>query len=53
MDRRAVFFFVAAGACLLMVPVGVEKYQGVAIGTAIAYVVFGIASFLDYRGRSR
>ena len=51
MDRRAVFFVCAAVACLLMVPVGIEKYREVAIGTAGVYLLFALLSFLDYRSR--
>jgi len=53
MDRRAVFFLVAAGACALMAVVGLAKYRNIAVGTAVVYVVFALASFLDFRSRSR
>jgi hypothetical protein len=53
MDRRAVFFFVAAVACFAMVPVGLEKYREIAAATGIVYVVLGILSSLDKWSRSR
>ena len=36
-----------------MVPVGLAEYRDIAIGTAIAYAVFALLSFLDFRSRSR
>jgi hypothetical protein len=53
MDRRALFFLVASAACLLMVPVGLSEYRDIAIGTAVVYFVFAVASYLDWRGRKR
>jgi hypothetical protein len=53
MDRRAAFFLVAAVACFLMVPVGVEKFQEVAFVTGIVYVVLALLSLLDRWSRSR
>ena len=53
MDRRAVFFLVAAAACFLMVPVGLEKFRDIALVTGIVYVVLAVLSLLDRWSRSR
>jgi hypothetical protein len=53
MDRRAVFFLGAAAACFAVAPVGLEKYQHIALIVGTAYVVFAVLSFLDARSRAR
>jgi len=48
-DRRAVFFLVAALACFLLVPVADSEFRGLAGGLGAAYLVLALASYLDYR----
>ena len=52
MDNRAVFFFGAAVACLLIVPVA-DGYAWVAATVAAVYVVLGLGSWLDARSHRR
>jgi hypothetical protein len=52
-DRRAGFFLVASAACFLLVPVGLEKYREIALGTGVVYVVLAVLSFLDKWSRAR
>ncbi len=51
MDRRAVFFVVAAVACALLIPVTDDEFRWVPIATSIVYVLLALASFLDARSR--
>jgi hypothetical protein len=53
MDRRAGFFLVAAAACFLLMPVGLAKYQHIALTTGVVYVVLAVLSFLDKWSRAR
>jgi uncharacterized membrane protein YqjE len=52
MDRRAVFFLVAAGLCALLVPVSDPQHRWVAALTAVVYVVLAALSALDHHSRS-
>jgi len=47
MDRRAVFFLVAALVCALLIPATDDEFRWVPIATSIVYVVLAVASFLD------
>ena len=51
MDRRAVFFLVAAAVCALLTPLMDDEFRWVPIATSIVYVLLAIASFLDARSR--
>lgn len=51
-DRRAVFFLVAALVCALLVPVA-GRYAWVAAAVAGVYVVLAASSWLDHRSRRR
>ena len=53
MDRRALFFAVAAVICLALVPVAEAEHRWVPEVTAGAYVVLALASFLDALSRHR
>jgi hypothetical protein len=53
MDRRAIFFVGAALASFLMIPVGLENFQYVAVLTGIVYLVLAALSFLDRWSRGR
>jgi hypothetical protein len=52
MDNRAVFFFGAAVACMLLVPVS-DGYAWVSAMVAAVYVVLGVGSWLDARSHRR
>ncbi|MGH9214450.1 MAG: hypothetical protein ACRD2C_27845 [Acidimicrobiales bacterium] len=52
MDRRAIFFFGAAVACFLMVPLS-DGYAWVSTTVGAAYVVLGLGSWLDARSHRR
>jgi hypothetical protein len=52
-DRRAVFCLLAAGLCLLLIPVTPAEYRLVGVGLAVAYLALGAASYLDFRSRTR
>ena len=49
-DRRAVFFLVAALACALLTPVA-DGYAVVAATVSGVYVVLAVLSWLDHRSR--
>jgi hypothetical protein len=49
MDRRAVFFLVAALVCGLFVPLTDPPLRWVPEVLAVTYVVLGLASYLDAR----
>jgi hypothetical protein len=51
MDRRALFFLVAALVCFVMVPVADAGHRWVAVVTGVVYVVLGLASALDHWSR--
>jgi hypothetical protein len=50
-DRRAVFFLLAAVACALLVPVA-DGHAGVAAAVSVVYLVLAAGSWLDHRSRS-
>jgi hypothetical protein len=52
-DRRALFFLVAALICVLLVPVAEQAHRWVAEVTAVGYVVLAAGSALDAWSRSR
>jgi hypothetical protein len=52
MDNRAVFFFGAAVACMLLVPVS-DGYAWVSATVAAVYVLLGLGSWLDARSHRR
>jgi hypothetical protein len=49
-DRRAVFFLLAAVVCALLAPV-TDGYGWVAVSLAVVYVVLAAVSYLDHRSR--
>jgi len=49
MDRRAVFFLIAAVACFALIPAADVQYRSLAGGLGVVYVLLAIASFADYR----
>jgi ABC-type transporter lipoprotein component MlaA len=52
MDNRAMFFFGAAVACLVLVPVS-NGYAWVSATVAAVYLVLGVGSWLDARSHRR
>lgn len=52
-DRRAVFFLIAAALCALMVPITPDSERAVGIVLVIVYLVLAVASHLDFRSRTR
>jgi hypothetical protein len=52
-DRRAVFFALAAVVCFLLVPVAEDRFREVTLAVAVTYVVLALASALDHRSRHR
>jgi hypothetical protein len=53
MDRRGVFFLIAAVLGAVLTPVADPEHRWVAIAVTVTYVVFAVASFLDARSRKR
>jgi hypothetical protein len=53
MDRRSIFFLVAAVACFLLVPVGHPDFRGIAVTVGCVYLVLSTLSALDRWSRSR
>lgn len=53
MDRRALFFAVAASLAAALVPVTTEPLRYVPIIVAVTYVVLALASWLDWRTHNR
>jgi hypothetical protein len=53
MDRRIIFFLVAAGVCVLLVPLAETKFRWVPIVTATAYVLLAGAVALEQRSKRR
>lgn len=49
MDRRALFFLVAALASGLLIPVVPDELTYVPTIVCVIYVVLGVASWLDWR----
>jgi hypothetical protein len=52
MDNRALFFFGAAVACVLLVPLA-DGYAWVSATVAAVYVLLGLGSWLDARSHRR
>jgi hypothetical protein len=52
-DRRAVFFLVAALVCVVLTPLAASEHRWVSLTTAATYVVLAGLSALDHRSRSR
>jgi hypothetical protein len=50
-DRRAIFFLVAAVACLLTLTITPSEYRWLGIGLAAVYLVLALVSHLDFRSR--
>jgi hypothetical protein len=53
MDKRALFFLVAAIVCTVLVPATPGEYRWFAIGLAVLYAVLALASWLDNQSRKR
>ena len=53
MDRRAVFFLVAAIVCAVLIPITESEQRWVPISLSIVYALLALASWADARGRSR
>jgi hypothetical protein len=53
MDRRALFFLVAAAMCAALIAETDAEVRSVPIGLAITYVVLALASYLDWRSTNR
>jgi hypothetical protein len=51
MDRRAVFFLVAAGLCAVLIPATDSELRWVPMAMSIAYAVLAVLSYLDARAR--
>jgi hypothetical protein len=52
-DRRAVFFLVAAVAAFLLTPVADPEHRWVAIATGATYVMLAVLVALDGLSRSK
>jgi len=52
-DRRAVFFLIAAGLCALMIPITPANLRWVGVMLTIVYLVLAVASAADFRSRTR
>ena len=53
MDRRAVFFLVAAVVCVVLIPLTGASERWVPIALSIVYTLLSVASWADARGRHR
>jgi hypothetical protein len=53
MDRRAVFFLVAAIVCAILIPVTEPDQRWVPIVLSVVYAALAIASWADLRTRRR
>jgi hypothetical protein len=51
MDRRAVFFFVAAIVCAILIPVTEAGQRWVPIFLSVTYLLLSVASWADRRTR--
>ena len=52
-DRRAVFFLLAAALSLLLVPVTPADYRWVGIILGASYLLLAAGSYFDFRSRTR
>jgi hypothetical protein len=50
-DRRALFFVLAAGVCVLLLPLAEARYRNLTLGVAVVYALLALASYLDFRSR--
>jgi Sec-independent protein secretion pathway component TatC len=53
MDKRALFFLVAAFVCAVLTPATPGEYRWFAAGLAVLYVVLALASWLDNQSRKQ
>jgi len=53
MDRRALFFVIAAVVCFVLVPLSDAEFRWVPEATGVTYVVLAGLSALDHWSRSR
>jgi hypothetical protein len=53
MDRRALFFLVAAVVCAILIPVTEPDQRWVPIVLSIVYAVLSVGSWADLRSRRR
>ena len=58
MDRRAVFFLMAAGVCALLIPIVPDdpkhpKVEWIGPFLVTGYLILALLSWLDARGRRR
>lgn len=53
MDRRGLFFLIAAAACAVLIPVADPDLRFVPVWLSIIYVVLAGLSFLDAASRDR
>ncbi len=53
MDRRGIFFLVAAGVCTLLIPVAETDLRFVPEWLTLIYVILAVASFLDAYSTTR
>ena len=53
MDRRALFFLVAAVLCFALAPVADPGHRPIAVITGAVYVVLALLSALDRASRNR
>jgi hypothetical protein len=51
MDRRAIFFFIAAFLCAVLIPATDSELRWVPIAMATGYVILAVLSLLDARSR--
>ena len=49
MDRRAIFFGVAASALLMLTPVAPREFTWLLLGLAGVYALLALASFADWK----
>ena len=52
-DRRAIFFLVAAAAAFMLIPVADPEHRWVAVATGTTYVVLAVLAALDNRSRTK
>ena len=53
MDRRALFFLIAAVVCAVLIPVTEPDQRWVPISLTVVYALLAVASWADSRGRRR
>jgi hypothetical protein len=50
-DRRALFFLLAAAVCVLLLPLAEARFRNLTTGVAVVYALLALASYLDHRSR--